>query len=576
MASSKLRKISKIVKEISVIKGTARYDIAGLQLPLCKFFYREPQKQFKDLSLGDYTIDTSSNTQVLVIQNSEILNKAESIQVCYELDLTSSKYETDFEVDINRLLSSYNEAVEDLHELWAYIKTVGMISDDTTIDLILPQLDTNEVWVKTEDGYKGVSLVDVEQSIKDTIDKYSQQKIEQIKQQLDHYTQNTLKPMLDDYKEDKKLELNLHTDEKKEELNRHEDLKEQELNDLKEQLAREIQDLVNGAIADKGAMPVGADWHTLDRGSYYVTDLFNSNYKNHPYKLANPNEGQGIVIVGIADGGKTKVIRYYSTSKRMFFQILTQSHLWSEWAVMGGGQGTVYEVSQPGHGFNFNAIMLDGDTNRWVLADKNIGADAVAVKIDNDRFQLLLSGQAIVLTSARDDKGNQFISDEYYFLSNKTDGGLQKDKPKYGLFQSLFHTRIVDNKLVADVEIGDVHDLTQHIVDNETLKDFGILTNKIIDPYHAEFAYDTIIKHLNKIEVTHNFTNSNPKLNLQMYNTCCDKIGDEFKHRTLMVMYDRGESPQLSQFIIKEEKTNQSGSIFVVHTINNSSPELSR
>lgn len=576
MSSSKLRKISKIVKEITIDKSQRRYDISGLDISLCKIYYRTAHQLFKDLPTGDYTIDTSSNQQVLVIQNNTVLSIAEALQICYEIDIHSSKYQGDFEIDINRLASSYNELVDDVHTLWEYIKKTGMIADDTTIDLILPQLDINEVWVKTEDGYKGMPLDDVEQAIKDVIDKYSQQKIEQIKQELDYYTQNTLKPMLDDYKEDKKLEIDLHTEEKKNELNQHEDLKEQELNDLKDQLAQELQDLVNGAIADKGVMPNGTDWHQLTRGTYYVLDLFNSNFTNHPVNLANQNESKGIVIVTEADNGQSRVIKYHSISKREFFAVLVKSGIWSEWSVIGGSQGTVYEVTQSNHGFNLNAIMLDGTSNRWVLADKNIGADAVAIKIDDNRFQLIINGQGIVPTSARDDKGNPFENDEYYFMSVVINGGIQKEKPKYGLFQPLFHTRTIEGKLVADVQIGEIHDLTSHVVDNSTLESLGILTEKDVNKYHSQFVYDMLIKHLNKIEVTQNINNSQPILKFNMDNTCCDKIKDEFNHRTLMVIYDRKDNPQLSQFIIKEQKINQSGSIFVVHTINNNSPELSR
>ena len=497
MSSSKLRKISKIIKEISVVKSQKNYDISGLTISLCKFYYREPQKQFKDLPIGDYTIETSHNTQTLVINNGTILDKAESIQVCYELDLTSSKYESDFEIDINRLASSYNEAIDDLHNLWGYIRNIGMVADDTTIDLILPQLDTNEVWVKTEDGYKGVPLDDVEQSVKEIIEKYSKEKIQEINIETEQHVNNVLKPILDEYEENIEVQLDMYTNDKKGELDTHEQLKEQELNDLKEQLAKELDDLVKGAVADKGVMPNGTDWHTLTRGSYYVLDLFNSQFKNHPYQLASSDEERGIVIVTETEQGMSKVITYHSTSKRMFFTILVKSGIWSEWSVLGGGKGTVYEIIQPNHGFNFNSISL-GNDGLWELADPNVGADAIAIKIDNDRFQLLISGQGIVPTSSRDDLGNPFIEDEYYFMSIDVPGGLRKEKPKQIIFQPLFHTRTVEGKLVADIQIGEVHDLTQHIVDNETIKEYGIATEKDLlnklDKGNVSSNYDTAEK----------------------------------------------------------------------------------
>lgn len=533
MSSSKLRKISKIVKEMSVVKSQKNYDISGLTISLCKFYYREPQKQFKDLPIGDYTIETSHNTQTLIINNATILDKAESIQVCYELDLTSSKYESDFEIDINRLASSYNEAIDDLHNLWSYIRNIGMVADDTTIDLILPQLDTNEVWVKTEDGYKGVPLDDVEQSVKEIIEKYSKEKIQEINIETEQHVNNVLKPMLDEYEENIEVQLDMYTNDKKLELDTHEQLKEQELNDLKEQLAKELDDLVKGAVADKGVMPNGTDWHTLTRGSYYVLDLFNSQFKNHPYQLASSDEERGIVIVTETEQGMSKVITYHSTSKRMFFTILVKSGIWSEWSVLGGGKGTVYEITQPNHGFNFNSISL-GNDGLWELADPNVGADAIAIKIDNDRFQLLFNGQGVVPTSSRDDLGNPFVEDEYYFMSIDVPGGLRKDKPKQVIFQPLFHTRTVEGKLVADIQIGEVHDLTQHIVDNETIKEYGIATEK------------DLLKKLDKVNTIEELKSQNLKVGDIVEVLGYYEAGDGANHKRVISNTDDGSGVQLT------------------------------
>lgn len=572
MSSSKLRKISKIIKEISVVKSQKNYDISGLTISLCKFYYREPQKQFKDLPIGDYTIETSHNTQTLVINNATILDKAESIQVCYELDLTSSKYESDFEIDINRLASSYNEAVDDLHNLWGYIRNIGMVADDTTIDLILPQLDTNEVWVKTEDGYKGVPLDDVEQSVKEIIEKYSKEKIQEINIETEQHVNNVLKPMLDEYEENIVVQLDMYTNDKKGELDTHTQLKEQELNDLKEQLAGQIEDLVNGAIADKGVMPNGTDWNTLTRGTYYVLDLFNSDFTNHPYELANQNESKGIVVVTEADNGQSKVIKYHSTSKREFFKVLVKTGNWSEWSVISSGRGTVYEITQPNHGFNFNSISL-GNDGLWELADPNVGADAIAIKIDNDRFQLLLNGQGVVPTSSRDDLGNPFVDDEYYFMSIDVPGGLRKDKPKQTIFQPLFHTRTIEGKLVADIQIGEIHDLTPQVVDSETAQNIGLITEKDFDKENYKFLYDTIVQNFKQIEVVLEFLDNDIKLDKFLLNHCCG-VKEFTEPRTMNVYYDRTTSPQLTQDIIKELKENITGFIIVTHNFKNPSTEL--
>ena len=203
MSSLKLRKIAKIVKEMNTSPSQSRYDISGLTLGLCKFFYRTSQHLFQDLGQGDYTIDTSSNSQVLVIQNSELLKNMEAIQVCYILDTTSSKYETDFNVDINQLKDEYNHLVDDVHALWDYVKKVGIVADDATIPLILPQLNNDEMWVKTEDGYKGISLTDAEGVIKEVILNYTNE----MKDVLDKYAEDPLKVSLDDYEKEKEEEI---------------------------------------------------------------------------------------------------------------------------------------------------------------------------------------------------------------------------------------------------------------------------------------------------------------------------------------------------------------------------------
>ena len=185
--SYKLRKIARIEKEITMIQGQSDYDISGIDISIAKFFYRMKQTDtqattnFEDMASGDYTIRQSNNSITLVIQNQNILNEGEAIQICYVVDLTSSKYETDFEVDVNTLKNRYNEAVDDIHRLWEYIKTTGMVADDLSIDLILPKLKVDQLWVRTETGYKGVSLTDAEGMIKNIIDAYSEEKKSEIR-----------------------------------------------------------------------------------------------------------------------------------------------------------------------------------------------------------------------------------------------------------------------------------------------------------------------------------------------------------------------------------------------------------
>lgn len=611
MSSLKLRKIAKIVKEMNTSPSQSRYDISGLTLGLCKFFYRISKHLFQDLGQGDYTIDTSNNSQVLVIQNSELLKNMEAIQVCYILDTTSSKYETDFNVDINQLKDEYNHLVDDVHALWDYVKKVGIVADDNTIPLILPQLDTNELWIKTDDGYKGITLTDAEGEIKKVIDAYTTEKIEEIsnhvnskKKELDAYEKlkeneiqsytSVKKNEIEQYSTTKKSEIESYAELKKEELDEHELKKEQELTDLKEMLASQLSDLVEGALYDKGIMENGSDWHLLDKGTYYVANLFNSNFKNHPYDLANSDESKGIVIVNIADKSNSKIVTYHSTSKRIFFTIMVKSGIWSEWAVLGSGTGTVYEITQNNHGFNFNTISLNGNTNKWELADKSVGADALAIKIDDNRFQLILSGQGIIPTSARDDDGNEFVADEYYFMSTRHNGKIQRDKPNQRIFQTLFHTRMSNGKLVADIEVSDVHDLKPRVVTSDTAKEYGLVTEEELDAvsYYTKFNFNTLKILCNKLSAIH----IQPNVSTSIHNTngiypvlmnvdddpkLCFGIGvnDKFAKflspLTMISQYDMSsDSSQLYQVTIKEQKNIETGLLKVVYDKSSNSPAL--
>lgn len=166
--NSKIRQIIKIVKEITVTSSNS-YDISGLDLNLIKIFYREPQRTYQDLPLGDYVIDSSGGTQTLVIQNQSILDIAEAIQICYVLDLKSSEYIVNFDVDINTLKDSHNKAVQDIHDLWEYIKELGFTSDAKNTQIILPELEEGEVWVRTEDSYRGFQVGKLDQEIQDLL-----------------------------------------------------------------------------------------------------------------------------------------------------------------------------------------------------------------------------------------------------------------------------------------------------------------------------------------------------------------------------------------------------------------------
>lgn len=463
MSNYKQGKLISLVKEFESIKGTYKYQINGIDTEKAVFFWRSPQQMFDNIPLGSYRIEESGIDKYLVILDTEKFdNEIERIQIGYEFVSISSEYEVDFNVDINILKDNYNKAVEDIKNLYMYIKNNMMTADALDVSVILPQLNTDEVWVKTENGYKGISLTDAEGIIKEVIRQYT----DEMKKVLDNYVENPLKPRLDAYVEKTN----------KPELDRYvEETNKPALDDYTTQLEERLQAMIDQAVADKGLMPQGSDWFEISLGNWLVTDLFNKNYTNYPPQL-NSSDNAGVVKKDITDGGNSQVIRYYTTTGKMFFAVRV-NEVWSEWQELGGQTDTM-QFTQANHGFIFTAVTLDGATRKWVKANKYTSADGIAIKIDNDRFDVVTRGVVNIPTSARDDKGEPFVYDEYYFLSQEVDGGFSRTKNEIGTFQYLAHISEIDNKQVAYIDIGDSYDLDYEVVDTETADRVGIGTYK--------------------------------------------------------------------------------------------------
>ena len=130
---------------------------------------------------------------------------------------------------------------------------------------------------------------------------------------------------------------------------------------------------------------------------------------------------------------------------------------WQKWVKVNAGDGLSFKVYQPAHGFTFNAIRYNGTTQLYELADITTGADGCAIKIDNDNFNFIISGQGIIPIDTTDDLSGGFLVDEFYFLSNTVSGKFQRSKPTSGLFQSMFHTRPslkTPGVILADINTG--------------------------------------------------------------------------------------------------------------------------
>lgn len=190
----KVRKLILPITEFIASPNVIDYDINGVDEEKAIFFYRVAQQQFAELQRGDYTLVNESNNQILRITNAELLSTIEKFQVCYVFDFSSSDYKPEFGTDVNVLKDRYNELYEDVKMLFKYVKETMMVADGEDVTTILPQLDVNEVWVKTETGYRGFGIADLEANIQEQIKKF-ESIVQEIFKQIEEKKQEIIKEM---------------------------------------------------------------------------------------------------------------------------------------------------------------------------------------------------------------------------------------------------------------------------------------------------------------------------------------------------------------------------------------------
>lgn len=463
MAGYKNGKIMLPIKEFLIVKGQVTYELNTIDMTKVTVFYRKYNQEafletYSEMPKGDYRINEVGGNKQLQITNLDILDEYYSIQLARVVDLTSSPYSPSGQIDVITLNQHLNEVIADVTFLFTYLKDVGMVMDSSNGNKIMAELKPYTTWYMDKDGNMAAMPVDslfekfnnlVEELRKEVLKLLEQdlevaerELLEEVKRQLDEYVETDLKQRLDDYTT---------------------------------QLEERLQTMIDQAVADKGLMPEGSDWFEIALGNWLVTDLFNKNYTNYPPQL-NSSDNAGVVKKDITDDGKSQVIRYYTTTGKMFFAVRV-NEVWSEWQELGGQTDTM-QFTQANHGFVFTAVTLDGATRKWVKANKYTSADGIAIKIDNDRFDIVTRGVVNIPTQAKDDKGEPFVYDEYYFLSQEVDGGFSRTKNEIGTFQYLAHISEIDGKQVAYIDIGDSYDLDYEIVDTETADRLGIGTYK--------------------------------------------------------------------------------------------------
>ncbi len=128
-------------------------------------------------------------------------------------------------------------------------------------------------------------------------------------------------------------------------------------------------------------------------------------------------------------------------------------------------QGFRIRINQANHGFTFNPIQYDTGLAKYVKATKENPADAMAIKVDNDNFDLVTSGSYPLSSGIKDVFGKDIVEDEYYFLDENVAGGFTPIKPVH-IYQPLFLVAKDKGKLRALIEVETPTDLQPRIMND--------------------------------------------------------------------------------------------------------------
>lgn len=532
MAIYKQNRLMLPLKEFLIIPTQARYEITDLDMTNVVVFYRKFAsnltilESYSDMPKGYYRIIEESGAKYLEINEQAVLTDYYSIQLCREMNRISSEYNPTGDIDVNRLLEHTNELVEDMSFLFGYIKNISVIADSISAVKVTSELRPLTTWYMDENG--SIATIPVSELFEKfdemvqrvyaevlallTADynKFSAQLLAQFNKHsqdlntlhqnitdainaLSEAEQKAIRDLADQREEaintladDREAALNKLADDlekaHKAALDAHKEILAQQLTDLKNQLAQELQDLIDIAVGDRGVPPENSDWFKLLRGNWTILDALNSGYINIPPMLRQEDKS-GFLNYTINEAGTTGVLRYYTTSKKVYF-VVQINGVWSEWQVMDNRK-TELTFTQAGHGFIMNTVNLDAN-GLWVLADKEVGASAIAFGIDADRFNIVYSGYTKLPTAARDSQGNTYVTGEYYFMSPYIDGAIQRDKPSEKLFQPVLQVVLIDGVQYARVDVEEPHDMTQRLLTEESAGDVGLATTKEVEDLRTD------------------------------------------------------------------------------------------
>ena len=187
MESYKRQKIIKIVREIGYSGN--KYQINGIVLTKAIFFIKKGRELFKLIANGDYTI-TTEGTNTFIVINNAILDGVLSLQIGYELNTLSGKYEVNSDPDINILKDKYNTLVDDFKNLWDYVQKQTLVSDTLSMELILPKLENGETWVYKDNEMKATFLYDAIEELKKSVEDVKTDFMNQLNTLINNFNTN--------------------------------------------------------------------------------------------------------------------------------------------------------------------------------------------------------------------------------------------------------------------------------------------------------------------------------------------------------------------------------------------------
>lgn len=447
----------RVLLEIATTPAQTDYDITGVDLNKAQYFYKKPTESFTELNQADRTIITEGNQQTLRIKNQSLLDDIDFLQVAVKREDTSYEYNPNGSPSLDILIEAYNELVRVFQGMQDYNQKTLMICDTPSMTKILPKLKDGEAWVyySETNEFKGFPVAD--------LNKIADDQIVRMKQVLDTYIADTLKPDLDTYVTGAKFtqldnyilnskipQLDTYTTVKETQLDDHTTAKLGILDGATSQHLSDLQDKFDTLIDDHGVVPNGTDVLTLPFGRHWVLD--STLLVNMP-DVEEPDDNRGYLEVNLQPSTGNNMIIYYPLNGNVKVNMYNGS--WTGWSPLGGGAIDYIPVGFLGAGFKFAPVMHNGSA--WVLADET-GAEGIAVDCNTSNGKIYFAGSCTIPTGVTDAEGVNYKNNEWYFL--KSNGTITGIKPLTGLWQVLGKVSGGDPAKSFFIQMSDPEDIT--------------------------------------------------------------------------------------------------------------------